>query len=128
MKKIIKTEKAPKAIGPYSQAVVENKFLFTAGQIGILPETGEIVQGGIKDQTKQVLENLTAVLHAGGADLQNVVKTTVYLTKAEDFPPMNEVYAEYFKNEPPARTTVFIAGLPKGALIEIEAIAKIQKG
>lgn len=126
MKKIIKTEKAPKAIGPYSQAVIENEFLFTAGQIGILPETGEIVQGGIKAQTKQALENLKAVLQAGGTDLQDVIKTTVYLTKAGDFPLMNEVYAEYFKNNSPARTTIFVVGLPKGALVEIDAIASIK--
>ncbi|MEO0184361.1 MAG: RidA family protein [candidate division WOR-3 bacterium] len=125
MKKIIKTDKAPKAIGPYSQAVVEDKFLFTAGQIGILPETGEFVRGEIKEQTKQVLENLKAVLNAADADLTHVVKTTVYLTKPEDFASMNQVYAEYFVKEPPARTTVFVGGLPKGALVEIEAIARI---
>ncbi len=127
MKKIIKTDKAPKAIGPYSQAVMANKYIFTAGQIGIVPETGEFVQGGVKEQTKQTLENLKAVLEAGGTDLQKVVKTTVYLTKAEDFPVMNEVYAEFFKNEAPARTTVFVAGLPKGALVEIDAIATTEK-
>lgn len=126
MKKIIKTNMAPKAVGPYSQAVLEKKFIFTAGQIGISPVTGETVQGGVKEQTKQVLQNLQAVLQAGGADLQNVVKTTVYLTKAEDFPLMNEVYAEYFASEPPARTTIFVAGLPKGALVEIDAIASIK--
>ncbi len=126
MKKIIRTDRAPKAIGPYSQAVSENKFIFTAGQIGISPETGEIVQGGVKEQTKQALENLKAVLQAGGADLQDVVKTTVYLTKAEDFPLMNGVYAEYFAKEPPARTTIFVAGLPKGALVEIDAIASLK--
>lgn len=124
--KIIKTDKAPKAIGPYSQAVIEDRFLFTAGQIGILPETGEIVQGGIKAQTKQALENLKAVLQAGGTDLQDVIKTTVYLTKAEDFSLMNEVYGEYFLTEPPARTTIFVVGLPKGALVEIDAIASLK--
>ncbi|MGQ9534096.1 MAG: RidA family protein [bacterium] len=127
MKKIIRTEKAPKAIGPYSQAVIENGFLFTAGQIGISPQTGEIVLGGVKEQTRQALENLKAVLQAGGADLQNVVKTTVYLTKAENFPLMNEVYAEYFKNDSPARTTVFVVGLPKEALVEIDAVATIKQ-
>lgn len=126
MKKIIRTDRAPKAIGPYSQAVSENTFIFTAGQIGISPETGEIVQGGVKEQTKQALENLKVVLQAAGADLQDVVKTTVYLTKAEDFPLMNEIYTEYFTNEPPARTTIFVAGLPKGALVEIDAIATIK--
>uniref|UniRef100_A0A7C4XGD5 RidA family protein n=1 Tax=candidate division WOR-3 bacterium TaxID=2052148 RepID=A0A7C4XGD5_UNCW3 len=125
MKKIIKTDKAPEAIGPYSQGVRENNFLFTAGQIGISPSSGEIVKGGIKEETGQALENLRAILKAGGTDLNNVVKTTVYLTKPEDFPSMNEVYAQYFKDEPPARTTIFVSGLPKGALVEIEAIAQI---
>ncbi len=127
MKKIIKTDKAPKAIGPYSQAVVVGGFVFTAGQIGILPDTGEVVKGGIKEQTKQILENLKQVLNAAGASLDRVVKTTCYLTKSEDFPLMNEIYAEYFPDKPPARTTVFVNGLPKGVLVEIEAIANIKK-
>jgi len=125
MKKIIKTDKAPKAIGPYSQGVIADGFIFTAGQIGLNPITGNIVEGGIKEQTMQTLENLKAVIEAGGANLNNVVKTTVYLIKSEDFPLMNEVYARYFNNEPPARTTIFVSGLPKGALIEIEAIARL---
>ncbi len=125
MKKIIKTEKAPKAIGPYSQGVIANGFIFTAGQIGLNPDTGEMVKGGVKEQTKQVLENLKAVIEASGSKLNNTIKTTVYLTKSEDFPLMNEVYAQYFTDEPPARTTIFVNGLPKGALVEIEAIAKI---
>ncbi|MEO0129144.1 MAG: Rid family detoxifying hydrolase, partial [candidate division WOR-3 bacterium] len=95
------------------------------GQIGLKPDTGEMVEGGVKEQTKQVLENLKAILEAGGSKLDNVVKTTVYLTKSEDFPFMNEVYAQYFTDEPPARTTIFVNGLPKGALVEIEAVAKI---
>lgn len=127
MKKIIKTEKAPKAIGPYSQAVVEGNFIFTAGQIGIIPETGNMIDGGIKEQTEQVLKNLKSILNAGGADLKDVVKTTLYLTKPDDFSIMNEVYARYFTDEPPARTTVFVSGLPKGALVEIEAVARIQR-
>ncbi len=125
MKKIIKTDKAPKAIGPYSQGMIADGFIFTAGQIGLNPITGNIVEGGIKEQTMQTLENLKAVIEAGGANLNNVVKTTVYLIKSEDFPLMNEVYARYFNNEPPARTTIFVSGLPKGALIEIEAIARL---
>ncbi|MEO0156074.1 MAG: RidA family protein [candidate division WOR-3 bacterium] len=125
MKKIIKTDNAPRAIGPYSQGVIANGFIFTAGQIGLKPDTGEMVAGGVKEQTRQVLENLKAVLEAGGSKLDNVVKTTVYLTKSEDFPFMNEVYAQYFTDEPPARTTIFVNGLPKGALVEIEAVAKI---
>ncbi|MCX7994328.1 MAG: RidA family protein [candidate division WOR-3 bacterium] len=125
MKKIIKTENAPKAIGPYSQAVMVEGFIFTAGQIGILPETGEIVDGGIKAQTEQVLKNLKAVLNAAGADLKDVVKTTVYLTSPDNFPLMNEIYAQYFTIEPPARSTIFVSGLPKGALVEIEAVARV---
>lgn len=125
MKKIIKTDEAPKAIGPYSQAVVQDDLLFTAGQIGIVPETGALIAGGIREQTEQTLKNIKAVLNAAGADLRNVVKTTVYLTRTEDFSIMNEVYAQYFTEEPPARTTIFVNGLPKGALIEIEAIAKL---
>jgi len=125
MKKIIKTDKAPKAIGPYSQGVIADGFIFTAGQIGLNPLTGNIVEGGVKEQTIQALENLKAVIEAGGANLNNVVKTTVYLIKSEDFPLMNEVYAQYFTGEPPARTTIFVSGLPKGALIEIEAIARL---
>ncbi len=124
MKKTIMTDKAPRAIGPYSQGVIAGDFVFTAGQIGIFPDTGEI-NGGIKEQTRQALENIRAVLNAAGADLKNVVKTTVYLTRPEDFPQMNEIYAEYFKDEPPARTTIFVNGLPKGALVEIETIARI---
>ncbi|MGB9720769.1 MAG: RidA family protein [bacterium] len=126
MKEIIKTDKAPKAIGPYSQAVLEQGFIFTAGQIGIVPETGEIIKGGIKEQTTQVLKNLKAVLNAAGVNLQDVVKTTVYLTSAENFAMMNDIYAQYFSQEPPARTTIFVSGLPKGALVEIEAIARIS--
>ncbi|MEO0094584.1 MAG: RidA family protein [candidate division WOR-3 bacterium] len=125
MKKIIKTDNAPRAIGPYSQGVIANGFIFTAGQIGLKPDTGEMVEGGVKEQTRQVLENLKAILEAGGSKLDNVVKTAVYLTKSEDFPFMNEVYAQYFTDEPPARTTIFVNSLPKGALVEIEAVAKI---
>lgn len=125
MKKIIKTEKAPAAIGPYAQGVAAGGLIFTAGQIGLLPEKGQIVEGGIKEQTEQVLKNLKAVIEAAGANLSRVLKTTVYLTEPEDFAPMNEVYAKYFFDRPPARTTVFISSLPKGALIEIEAVAKL---
>jgi|UniRef100_A0A7C6EH49 2-iminobutanoate/2-iminopropanoate deaminase len=125
MKKIIKADKAPKAIGPYSQGVIADGFIYTAGQIGLNPLTGNMVEGGVKEQTMQALENIKAVIEAGGANLDNVVKTTVYLIKSEDFPLMNEVYARYFNNEPPARTTIFVGGLPKGALVEIEAIARL---
>lgn len=125
MKKVIKTNSAPEAIGPYSQAIKISGLLFTAGQIAISPEDKKLVELDIKLQTRQVLENLKAVIEAGGSDLTRVVKTTVYLTRPEDFPLMNEVYAEYFNTQPPARTTVFVDNLPKGALIEIDAIAEL---
>lgn len=125
MKKIIKTANAPEAIGPYSQAVMAGDFVFTAGQIAISPETNKLINGNVAEQTKQVLDNLEAVIKASGTKLSSVVKTTVYLIKPEDFAPMNEVYATYFSNEPPARVTVFVSSLPKGALVEIDATAKL---
>ena len=125
MKKIIKTDKAPEAIGPYSQAVSTGDFVFTAGQIPIDAKTGRMVGGNVAEQTRQVLENIQAIIGTTGLDLSSVVKTTVYLTKPEDFTSMNEVYAKYFANEPPARATIFVNALPKGALVEIDAIAKI---
>lgn len=125
MKKIVKTEKAPEAIGPYSQAVIAENFVFTAGQIAISPETGKVIEGDLAEQTQQVLDNLKAILETAGVSISSVVKTTVYLTKPEDFEPMNEIYAKYFVSEPPARTTVFISSLPKGVLIEIDAIAQL---
>jgi 2-iminobutanoate/2-iminopropanoate deaminase len=125
MKQVINTEDAPKAIGPYSQAIKAGQFVFTAGQIALDPKTGTVIGSDITAQTERVLENLKAVITAAGASLSDVVKTTVYLTKLEDFAPMNEIYARYFKIEPPARTTVFINGLPKGALVEIDAVARL---
>ncbi len=125
MKKIIKTKNAPKAIATYSQAVVTRNFIFTAGQIAISPETNEFIDGGVAEQTKQVLNNLKAVIEAAGADLSSTVKTTVYLTKPEDYVPMNDIYAEYFSSEPPARVTVFVKSLPKNALVEIDATAEL---
>ncbi|NOR17289.1 reactive intermediate/imine deaminase [candidate division WOR-3 bacterium] len=125
MKKIIKTANAPEAIGSYSQAVVAGDFVFTAGQIAISPETNKLINGNVAEQTKQVLDNLEAVIKASGTKLSSVVKTTVYLIKPDDFAPMNEVYATYFSNEPPARVTVFVSSLPKGALVEIDATAKL---
>jgi len=123
MKKIIKTGNAPAAIGPYSQAVIYGDLLYTAGQIGLDPKTGSMVEGEIKEQAVRVLENLRAVLKEAGKDLDAVIKTTVYLIKPEDFPVVNEIYGQYFKEQPPARTTVFVSALPKGALVEIEAVA-----
>jgi len=124
-KKIIQTDKAPKAIGPYSQAVRTDAFVYTAGQIGLDPATMELVPGGVEEQTRQVLTNLSHVLEAAGTDLSHVVKTLVFLQDMNDFPKMNAVYAEFFGENPPARSTVAVAGLPKGGLVEIEAVALI---
>jgi 2-iminobutanoate/2-iminopropanoate deaminase len=123
MKEIIATDKAPRAIGPYSQAVRAGGFIFASGQIPFDPTTGEFVAGGIAEQTEQVLRNITAVLEAAGVGLDNVVKTTVFLADMADFTAMNEAYGRFFGNAPPARSTVQAAGLPRGARIEIDAIA-----
>jgi 2-iminobutanoate/2-iminopropanoate deaminase len=125
MKKIIRTSGAPEAIGPYSQAVSAGGFLFTAGQIALVPGKNTMIDGGVSEQTTQVLENLNAVLKAVSMDMSNVIKTTVYLTVPEHFSPMNEVYGRYFTDNFPARVTVFVKALPKGALVEIDAIAKL---
>lgn len=122
---ILSTKKAPEALGPYSQGYKVNGFIFTSGQIPINVETGELEQD-IKKATKIVLENLRAVLQAGGADLDTVVKTTVFLKDMNDFVAMNEVYAEVFGNSAPARSTVQVAALPKGAVVEIEAVAVVK--
>lgn len=122
-KKIIQTDKAPKAIGPYSQAVVTDTMVYTAGQIGLIPATGELIEGGVEEQTRQVLTNLGNVLEAAGSNFSKVVKTTVFLKDMGDFPKMNAIYAEFFGENPPARSTVAVAGLPKGAFVEIEAVA-----
>ena len=119
----IKTAAAPKAIGPYEQAIRIDGFVFTAGQIPIDPKTGNLVAGGIAEQTRQVLENLKAVLEAAGSSIDRVVKATVFLKNMADFPAMNEVYAEYFNGSKPARSTVAVAELPRGALIEIDLVA-----
>jgi len=124
MRETVKTNKAPAAIGPYSQAVRSGGFLFCSGQIPLDPETGKMVEGGIEAQTERVLMNLEAVLAAGGASLTAVVKTTVYLADLGDFPVMNAVYGRFFPGSPPARATVQVAKLPAGALVEIDAIAK----
>jgi len=124
-KKIVSTNKAPKAIGPYSQAIVTEDLVFTAGQVGLDPATMEIVEGGIDTQTRQVLTNLKYVLECADSGLQYVVKTTVFLQSMEDFAAMNEVYAEFFPENPPARSTVAVASLPKGALVEIDCVAML---
>ena len=123
MKEIIQTDNAPKAIGPYSQAVKANGLIFASGQIPIDPKTGQFVPGGITEQTEQVLKNLTAVIEAGGSSLGQVVKTTVFLADMLEFDAMNAVYAKFFKEQPPARATVEATRLPRDARVEIEAIA-----
>lgn len=126
MKEIIKTDAAPQAIGPYSQAIRCDRFIFCSGQIPLDPRTGELVGGGIAEQTEQVLENLRHVLTAAGASLEQVVKTTVFLAQMDDFAAMNAVYARHFADDPPARSTVQAAGLPRGAKVEIEVIARLE--
>ena len=123
MKKIISTTEAPAAIGPYSQAVRTGAMIFCAGQVPLDPKTGQIVSEDISEQTRRVLDNLTAVLKAEGLTMSNVVKTTVFLADFGDFPKMNEIYATYFTDQPPARSTVGVSTLPKNARVEIEAIA-----
>jgi 2-iminobutanoate/2-iminopropanoate deaminase len=123
MRKVVHTDKAPKAVGPYSQAIRAGNFVFTSGQIALDPSTGKLVKGGIKEQARQVMENLKAVLEAAGTGFSSVVKTTVFLKDLNDFMHFNEVYAEYFPSEQPARSTFQVAGLPLGAMIEIEMTA-----
>ena len=120
----VSTDQAPQAIGPYSQATIADGFVYTAGQIALDPATGAIVAGGVAEQTERVFANLRAILEAAGADLASVVKTTVFLTDMADFTAMNEVYARAFGSHRPARSTVAVAGLPRGVNIEIEAIAR----
>jgi len=122
-KKIVNTSKAPQAIGPYSQAVCTENMVYTAGQIGLDPATMEIVSGGIESEPRQVLNNLKNVLEAANSGLNYVVKTTVFLRDMADFPKMNAIYAEFFPENPPARSTVAVATLPKDVAVEIEAIA-----
>ena len=123
---VIHTESAPKAIGPYSQAIRIGDFVYTAGQVSIVPATGDLIAGDIEAQTRQALNNLKAVLEAAGSGLDKVVKTTVFMTDLGDFTRMNGVYAEFFPSQPPARSTVQVAALPKGAMVEIECVAVAQ--
>ena len=127
MKARIQTDNAPAAIGPYSQAIRANGFVFVSGQIPTDPATGEFVSGGIVEQTEQVLKNLGAVLDAAGSSLLQVVKTTVFLADMAEFAEMNQVYGKYFGETPPARATVAAAGLPRNARVEIEAIALVTE-
>jgi len=128
MKKIISTSDAPAALGPYSQAVRVGSTIYCAGQVPLDPKSGQIVAGGIDVQTKRVMDNITAVLKAEGLTCDNVVKTTIFLADLGDFQTMNEIYGSYFKQAPPARSTVQVAALPKGARVEIEAIAVAGNG
>ena len=122
-REVVSTEKAPRAIGPYEQAIKINGFLFTSGQIALDPATGKLIEGDISAQTRRVLENLKAVLEAGGGSLDQVVKATVYLTDLSNFSKMNEIYAEYLGHVKPARSTVGVATLPLGASVEIDLVA-----
>lgn len=122
-REIVHTDQAPKAIGPYSQAICTDTLVFAAGQTGIDPATGNLVPGGVEEQTHQVLTNLRHVIEAAGSSFQLVVKTTVFLRDMNDFVKMNAIYASYFGENPPARSTIAVAGLPKDGLVEIEAVA-----
>jgi 2-iminobutanoate/2-iminopropanoate deaminase len=123
MKEIITAEKGPKAIGPYSQAVKANGFIFTAGQVALDPATGQMAQGGVAAETARVLENLKAVVEAAGSSLEQAVKVTVYLKDMSDFAAMNEVYARYFSTNPPARSTIEAVRLPREARVEMDLVA-----
>ncbi|MCE2488927.1 MAG: RidA family protein [Anaerolineae bacterium] len=122
---IISASNAPAALGPYSHAVSAKGLVFTAGQVGIVPGSGALAEGGIEAQTRQVLENISAVLQAAGTDFDRVVKTTIFLASMDDFAVVNSIYAQYFSQDPPARSTVAVAGLPLGALVEIETVALV---
>ena len=124
-KEVLKSIKAPKAVGPYSIGIRSGGFLFLSGQLGLDPESGEFVEGGVEAQTRQALLNIKSVLQDVGSDLSNVVKTSVFLNDIADFPKMNAMYAEFFENDPPARSTMQVGALPKLGLVEIEVIAKV---
>jgi 2-iminobutanoate/2-iminopropanoate deaminase len=123
MKEVVFTPRGPKPIGPYSQAIKANGFLFVSGQVALDPQSGEMVGSEVRQQTERVLENLKAILEASGSSFKHVVKTTVYLKDMNDFPAMNEIYAHYFTATPPARSTVQAARLPKDALVEVDVVA-----
>jgi len=125
-KKVIRTDKAPQPIGPYSAGIRRGRMVYTAGQAALDPATGQMVTGGIEAETRQTLTNIQAILEAAGSSLKHVLKTTVFMTDLAEFPRMNAVYAEFFNENPPARSTVQVAALPKGALVEIEAVAYVS--
>ena len=124
-KKVVSTPEAPAAVGAYSQAIVSNGFVYCSGQVPLDPSSGELIGGSIADQTRRCLENLSAVLRAAGSSLDDVVKVTAFLLDMNDFPEFNEAYGEFFGDEPPARATVAVAGLPKGAEVEVECVATV---
>jgi 2-iminobutanoate/2-iminopropanoate deaminase len=126
-REIIRTEKAPKAIGPYSAGVKTEQFIFTAGQLGIIPESGNIIDGGIENETRQSILNIQHILEEAGSSLNLIVKTTVFLRDMNEFSRMNAVYGEFFKENPPARSTIQAAALPKNGAVEIEAIALVDR-
>lgn len=123
MKKVISTPNAPGAIGPYSQAIQLGDFLFCSGQIALDPATGQVVSGGVKEQTEQVMKNIEAILKAADLKFANVIKTTIFLKDMNDFATVNEIYGKHFPNNPPARSTVAVAGLPRNVSVEIEVLA-----
>jgi len=126
MKQVLNTENAPKALGPYSQGIKAGCLIFLSGQLGLDPKTNDFAEGGVAEQTRQALTNLKHVIESGGSSLENVVKTTVFLKDMNDFQAMNAIYGEFFKTDPPARSTVQVAALPKNGLVEIEAIVKAE--
>jgi 2-iminobutanoate/2-iminopropanoate deaminase len=128
LKQPVTSERAPKAIGPYSPAIRSGEWIFTSGQLGLEPQSGELAAGGTAAQTRRALENCALLLETAGAGMADVVKTTVFLRSLDDFAQMNSVYAEFFPGVPPARTTVQAAALPKGAAVEIECIARLPSG
>lgn len=125
-KQVVSTANAPAAVGAYSQGIIADGFVFTAGQVPLIPGTSDLAEGGIEGQTRQVMNNISGVLEASGSSLSSVVKTTVFLADIKDFGAFNAVYGEYFPHDPPARTTVQAGALPLGALIEVEAIALLE--
>jgi 2-iminobutanoate/2-iminopropanoate deaminase len=125
-KRIVRTEQAPQAIGPYSQAVVGNGLVYVAGQLALDPRTGQLVPGDVRIQTKRVMENIKAILEGAGTSLGNVVKTTVFLRDMNDFGAMNEIYGSYFQEDPPARSTFQVAKLPRDGAVEIEVVALVK--
>ena len=126
MKNVLNSENAPKALGPYSQGITVGSLIFLSGQMGLDPSTNDFVTGGVTGQTRQALTNLKYIIESAGSTIENVVKTTVFLNDINDFQAMNSVYGDFFKSEPPARSTVQVAALPKGGLVEIEAIVAIE--